>query len=149
MRKFINLLAITLFTLCVTLYLGGPYLKIGFASSAHYTDKDKIEYEYYTPEVLKKMPRISNSYEFTYTNVSGPQAYVFSINYHGVSDVNGLYEYLISEGYFLQKTCDVEAECWRSYSNNDVIPVSNFTDPNEVFVDVYRSDYTKSLDNRQ
>lgn len=60
-----TLLAITLFTLCVTLYLGWPYLKIGFASSAHYTDKDKIEYEYYTPEVLKKMPRISNSHEFT------------------------------------------------------------------------------------
>lgn len=31
-----------------------PYVKMEFASSAHYTEQDTREYEYYTPDLLKK-----------------------------------------------------------------------------------------------
>lgn len=76
MKKFI-IVSVVLGLVSGALAFGWPYLKIGFASSAYYTERDKPEYEYYTPELLKKIPRISNNYEFSYSNISGPQAYVF------------------------------------------------------------------------
>lgn len=145
MRKFITFSAAVLMLSGVTLTFAWPYFKMGFASSAHYTEQDKREYQYYTPELLKKMPRISDNYEFSYSNISGPQAYVFSIHFQGSSDSIKIQNYLKVEGYELQKTCNVEAECWRSYKNNDVISIAKLSSPNEVFVDLYRSPYTQPL----
>ena len=144
MKKFI-IVSVVLGLVGVALAFGWPYIKMGFASSAYYTERDKPEYEYYTPELLKKMPRISNNYEFSYSNISGPQAYVFSVNFHGSSDSIEIQNYLKTKGYKLQKTCHVEAVCWQSYKNNDVISIATFPSSNEVFVDLYRSPYTEPL----
>jgi hypothetical protein len=144
-RKFITVTFAVLALTGIGLALGWPYLKMGFTSSAHYTEKDKLEYEYYTPELLKKMPRISDNYEFSYSNISGPQAYVFSVHFQGASNGIEIQNYLKNEGYELQGTCDVEAECWRSYKSNDVISIAKFSSPNEIFVDLYRSPYTEPL----
>ncbi|WP_338049344.1 hypothetical protein [Rosenbergiella gaditana] len=53
MKKCITV-SIVLVLTGVALAFGWPYLKMGFASSAYYTERDKAEYEYYTPELLKK-----------------------------------------------------------------------------------------------
>lgn len=73
MKKYITVSVVLVLT-GVALAFGWPYLKMGFASSAYYTERDKAEYEYYTPELLKKMPRTSDDITFEFGKVSGPQA---------------------------------------------------------------------------
>lgn len=57
-----------------------------FASCAHYTEQNKREYEYNTPELLKKIPRISEDHNFSYSNISGPQTFVFGVEFNGTTD---------------------------------------------------------------
>ncbi|WP_191922201.1 hypothetical protein [Pantoea agglomerans] len=89
MKKFITV-SVVLGLVGVVLAFGWPYIKMGFASSAYYTERDKPEYEYYTPELLKKMPRISDDYAFEFGNVSGPEANVFTVRYHGTSETRNI-----------------------------------------------------------
>lgn len=145
MKKFITVFSVVSLFVGVALTLGWPYLDMGFSSSANYTQRDKREYDHYTPELLKRMPRISDNYEFSYSNISGPQAFVYGIQFNGTNDASRIREYLISEGYELQKTCNVEAECWRSHKTNDVISIANFLSSKEIFVDLYRSSYNDAL----
>ncbi|MDF7681756.1 hypothetical protein PT300_14655 [Enterobacteriaceae bacterium ESL0689] len=142
MRKIITVSFAVLILAGTGLAFSWPYLKMGFADSAHYTEDDKPEYEYYTPDLLKNMPRISDHYEFSFSNISGPQAYVFSVHFQGTADSIAIQNYLKTQGYEAQKTCHVEAVCWRSYKSNDVISIAKFTSPDEIFVDLYRSPYT-------
>ncbi|MFB9086166.1 hypothetical protein ACFFW8_12270 [Erwinia tracheiphila] len=65
----------------VLYFYGWPWLKIGFAESAYYRQQDKREYDFYTPELLKNMPRITNDYSFEFGNISGPQAFVYGIRF--------------------------------------------------------------------
>ena len=102
MKKFITVFSVVSLFVGVALTLGWPYLDMGFSSSANYTQRDKREYDYYTPELLKRMPRISDNYEFSYSNISGPQAFVYGIQFNGTNDASRIREYLISEGYELQ-----------------------------------------------
>lgn len=147
MRKFITASFAVLVLAGIGLAFGWPTLKMGFTSSAHYTEEDKQEYEYYTPEILKKIPKISNNYNFDYSKGPGRDEYVFTVHFYGAKakDSNVIINYLKHEGYELQKTCDVEAECWRSNKNTDVITIAHFTSLKEIFVQIYRSPYTESL----
>ncbi|MFE8049840.1 hypothetical protein RBA63_20655 [Brenneria goodwinii] len=129
----------------IVLVVGWPYVRMEFASSAHYTELDKREYEYYTPEILKKIPRASDNYRFDFSKGAGRDEFVFTVHFYGAKDSSVIIDYLRAEGYERQKTCDVEAECWRSYKNNDVITIAHFTSPKEIFVQIYRSPHTKSL----
>lgn len=117
-----------------------PYIQMEYASSAHYTQLDKREYEFYTPELIKEMPRISDNYEFNYSNVSGPQAFVFSIQFNGTTDMSKIREYLESRGYEKQTQCQTEAECWRSHLSKDVVSLYNLPKLNTVNVEIYRRD---------
>lgn len=56
MRKAIAMLMSVVVISGIALVIIWPHLKMEFASSAHYTSQDKREYEYYTPELLKKCP---------------------------------------------------------------------------------------------
>lgn len=138
MRKFITVSAAVLVLAGVALAFGWPYLKMGFASSAYYTERDKREYEYYTPELLKRMPRISNNYEFSYSNISGPQAFVYGVHFYGITDTSKIRDYLISKGYEPQKQCQTEAECWRSPQSKDVVSIYGLAKPDLVGVEIYR-----------
>ncbi|THB83510.1 hypothetical protein E1N66_15275 [Pantoea allii] len=140
MKKFITV-SVVLGLVGVVLAFGWPYIKMGFASSAYYTERDKPEYEYYTPELLKKMPRISDDYAFEFGNVSGPDASVFTVRYHGTSETRNIHRYLVSAGYSPQSQCDVGAECWRSQDSKDIVTVIKYTSPDSVVVQIYRSPY--------
>lgn len=118
-----------------------PYMKMEFASSAHYTEQDKREYEYYTPELLKEIPRISKDYEFSYSNISGPQAFVYSVQFNGTTNTSQIHDYLVSKGYVSQNTCDTAAECWRSPHSKDVVSFYGLEKLNLVSVEIYRRDY--------
>lgn len=138
MKKFIAVLAVVLLLCGIAFVFIWPVLRMEFASSAHYNEQDKREYKYYTPELLKKMPRISKDYEFHYTNISGPQAFVFGIHFNGTTETSRIRKYLISEGYIPQKECQVQAECWRSPRNNDVVSLYKLVEFNEAGVEIYR-----------
>ncbi len=116
-----------------------PTIQMELANSAHYTEKEKRQYEYYTPEILKKMPRISERYEFDFYNVAGPGSLVYSITFHNTLDTVRISTYLASLGYVKQNTCPVEGECWSSSDPAESITVSSVTKMNAVMVQVDRS----------
>lgn len=125
----------------IALAIAWPYLQMEFASSAYYTEQDKREYEYYTPDLLKEMPRISDNYEFGFGRITGTEANVFTIKFFDITDTKRIKDYLKSEGYELQSSCDVEAECWKSRASNDEVTVGNIYSQKGVFVQVYRPLY--------
>ncbi|WP_342755423.1 hypothetical protein AAGQ96_10020 [Pantoea sp. MBD-2R] len=123
-----------------------PYAKMEFASSAAYTQMDKNEYEYYTPDLLKNMPRISDSYTFHYTNISGPHAFVYEIRFKGTTQTKNVRDYLLSTGFKPQTECDVEAECWLSAHSKGEVTVSTFPSPPVVIIQMSRNNYDLSKD---
>ena len=139
MKKHLTCTALLVLIVGIMLFFFWPYLSMAFMSSAHYREDDWPLYQALTPDILKGLPRISEHYEFSYTNVSGPQAYIYSVNFKGTSQGIEIRKYLYDHGYMPQSTCQVEAECWRSFSNNDVISLAEFPIENEIFVDIYRS----------
>ncbi|UYA60483.1 hypothetical protein NAL19_2344 [Pectobacterium sp. F1-1] len=122
-----------------------PYINMNFASSAHSTEQDKREYAFYTPDILKNMPRITNHYDFNFSNVTGPEAKVWTVNFYGTDDTGKVHTYLTSIGYEKQKRCDVEAECWRTAGTHDVVTVATFDTDKSVMVQVYSSPYAERL----
>lgn len=116
-----------------------PTIKMELADSAHYTEKDKREYEYYTPDILKKMPKISEKYEFDFYNVAGPGSLVYSITFYNTNDTDRINTYLTSHGYIKQNTCSVEGICWSSSDPTETITVSTVAKMNAVMVQVDRS----------
>ncbi|CAI1070471.1 Uncharacterised protein [Serratia rubidaea] len=91
-----------------------PTITMNFASYAQYTEQDTREYAFYTPELLKKMPRISDHYQFDYTNVSGPQALIYTVTFYDADDTRQISDYLTAAGYQRQPECLVAGECWMS-----------------------------------
>ncbi|AIA70964.1 hypothetical protein [Pectobacterium atrosepticum] len=134
-------------TIVIAVVVGAiwPYIKMDFASSAHYTEQDKREYAFYTPDILKKMPRITDRYDFSFSNVTGPEAKIWTVNFYGTGDTRNVHTYLTSVGYEKQDRCDVEAECWRAAGTNDVVTVATFDTDKSVVVQVYSSPYTEPL----
>lgn len=139
-RNIIILLSVAVISV-FALAVVWPHIEMGFASSAHYTRMDTREYEYYTPDLLKRMPRISDNYEFSYSNISGPQAFVYGIQFNGTTDTSKIREYLIAEGYKQQKQCQTEAECWRSPRSKDVVSFYSLSELDLVSVEIYRHEY--------
>ncbi|MDF7681707.1 hypothetical protein PT300_14405 [Enterobacteriaceae bacterium ESL0689] len=129
----------------IALILAWPYVKMAFASSAYYSEQDRRAYEYYTPQLLKDMPRISNNYKFEFGRITGTEAYVFTVKFYDVVEAQPIRHYLQAEGYQLQATCDVAAECWKSRVTDDEITVGNIHSQKGVFVQIYRRLYLNSL----
>ncbi|ALB62212.1 hypothetical protein AFK62_06720 [Cronobacter condimenti 1330] len=118
-----------------------PYIKMEFAGNAYYTEKDEREYRFFTPKILQEMPRISEKYEFSFINVSGPASHVHVIKFYGTADTRRVSEYLISKGYKKQVTCDIEAACWRGSDPQETLYVGTFKDEDIVMVQVV-TDFT-------
>ena len=75
MRKSFKVLGSVSIVAAAALTYAWPYIVMEFAGSAHYTEQDKREYEFYTPVLLKKMPRISSRYDFDFANITGPASW--------------------------------------------------------------------------
>lgn len=87
------------------------------------------------------MPRITDRYDFNFSNVTGPEAKVWTVNFYGTEDTSKVHTYLTSMGYKKQERCDVEAECWRAAGTHDVVTVATFDTDKSVVVQVYSSPY--------
>nr|WP_240350261.1 hypothetical protein [Pectobacterium brasiliense] len=106
----------------------------------------KLElFRVHTPDILKNMPRITARYDFNFSNVTGPEAKVWTVNFYGTEDTSKVHTYLTSMGYKKQDRCDVEAECWRAAGTYDVVTVATFDTDKSVMVQVYSSPYAEPL----
>ncbi|HGM6860795.1 hypothetical protein [Serratia rubidaea] len=115
-----------------------PTMKTEFAGSAQYTEQDSRLYNFYTPELFKNMPRISDHYDFNYASISGPEAQAFAVTFYGTTDISNVNAYLANMGYQPQGTCTVEAKCWRTTESKDVVMVAQLPKPERVFIQIYR-----------
>ncbi|WP_435946843.1 hypothetical protein [Dryocola sp. BD586] len=121
-----------------------PWIKMEFAGSAHYTEQDKREYEFYTPDLLKNMPRITARYDFAYANITGPASHVFTIRFYDTDDISRVSAYLTSAGYKLRENCFIEAECWSINDNAyppEVVTVAKLKSNKNVEVSVVHNFY--------
>lgn len=141
MRKSIKVFSGIIIVVAAALAYVWPYIKIEFAGSAHYTEQDKREYLFYTPDILKKIPRISPQYDFDFANITGPASHVYAIRFYDTNDASRVDAYLNSMGYKKQETCHIEAACWRSNDPQEVITVSMLENPEEILVSVIYTFY--------
>lgn len=111
-----------------------PYLKMELASSAYYSQSDTREYEYYTPELLKKMPRISPSFTFQYMSNHDSRNALYGIRFEGTTETDEVKTYLKSSGYQPQAACDTSAECWHKERSNEVVSLYSSSTPDYVVV---------------
>ncbi len=120
----------------VGLVYAWPYVKMDFAESVSYTDRDKREYEFFTPELLKKIPRVSESYQFGYSNVSGPDLLIHDVKFLGTTDASRINTYLEENGYKRLGICDIEGECWQGDDPKISVSVGIVSKPETVIVSV-------------
>lgn len=139
MRKPLKItLTVIIFIAGVFVYLW-PTIRMELAGSAHYTEQDNREYEFYTPDILKKIPRISDRYEFDFFNVAGPGSLVYSVTFHNTNDIDKISAYLTSQGYTKQVTCSVEGDCWKGNDPAETVTVSAVPKINVVMVQLDNS----------
>jgi len=136
MRKSYKVLGSIMMTAVVAMIYVWPYIAMEFAGSAHYTEQNKREYKFYTPELLKKMPRISPRYDFDFANITGPASHVYAIRYYGTDDSKRIETYLNAMGYQKLGSCHIEAVCWRSADPQETVTVSMLDSPKALLVSV-------------
>lgn len=120
----------------VSLTLSWPYMKLEFAESAHYTEQDQREYEFFTPEILKKMPRIASRYEFDFANITGPAAHVYAVKFYDTEDTSKIDAYLTSLGYKSQGSCNIDNVCWRGADITETVMVRTLKSEKGVAVQI-------------
>ncbi len=138
MRKLNKFIFVFGVVISAALIYAWPYIKMEFAGSAHYTEKDIREYDFYTPDILKKMPRITDKYDFDFANVTGPASHVYAVKFYGTEDISKIESYLESIGY-KRHTCDFESECWRDTDPSESVYVGTLKNENTVIVQVVYS----------
>lgn len=136
MRNSFRVLIATVVVIAAVLAWAWPYVQMEFAGSAHYTEQDKREYEFYTPDILKEMPRISPQYDFDFANITGPASHVYAIRYYDVVDSGKIDLYLGSLGYKKQNKCHIEAVCWLGTDPQEIVTVSTLENPRSLLISV-------------
>lgn len=135
MRKSFKVLSGAVIIVAAALTYVWPYIVMEFAGSAHYTEQDKREYKFYTPDILKKMPRISSRYSFDFANITGPATHVYAVRFYDAKDIGKIEDYLRSIGY-KQDRCDFESVCWRSTDPQESVYVGTLNGEKTVIVQV-------------
>lgn len=136
MRKSFKIVSMIIIFIMSVLVWIWPYIKMEFSGSASYTEQDVREYEFYTPDILKKMPRISPRYNFDFANITGPASQVYAIKYYDTDNSGEIDAYLISLGYKKQKDCHIEAVCWIGNEPQQIVTVSTLENPKVLLVSV-------------
>ena len=135
MRKSLEVSGSAIFIIAVALTYAWPWVKMEFAGSAHYTEQDKREYDFYTPDILRKMPRISARYSFDFANTAGPATHVYAVKFYDTKDTGKIENYLTSIGY-KRTECDFESTCWRRTDPQESVYVGTLKGEKTVIVQV-------------
>lgn len=92
---------------------GTPYLKMGLAYSAHYSEGEGREYDYFTPALLRSIPRITGRYDFDFSHTTGPENQVHAINFYEIQETVKLERFLSAQGYIRLDHCENGNNCWQ------------------------------------
>ena len=136
MRKQLKILCVAAVVVVGALVYISPYIKMEFAGSATYTEQNEREYNFYTPDILKNMPRISDKYEFDFANITGPARHVHTVKFYGTDDTSKIDSYLISIGYKKRGVCDIDAFCWRGSNAQETVYVGVLSGEKTVLIQV-------------
>ncbi|WP_061708188.1 hypothetical protein [Pseudenterobacter timonensis] len=136
MRKSFRVLTVAIVLIASVFIWVWPYIIMQLSGSAHYTEQDKREYEFYTPVLLKMMPRITPQYDFDFVNITGPAAHVYAIRFYDTHDTSKVDDYLSIKGYQKQQFCHIKAVCWKGIDADETITVSTLNNPKVVLVSV-------------
>lgn len=135
MKRFLKSTLAILMVCVIGLFYGLQYLKMEFADGADYSEMDKREYDFYTPELLKNMPRVSKTYNFHYSNLSGPNAaLIYQANFFGITDTRQIDIYLEKNGFKKGGTCNTSENCWISKDPNLTVSVEVEESPDTIRV---------------
>jgi len=113
-----------------------PYIKMEFSGSAHYTEQNKREYNFYTPAILKTMPRITSEYDFDFANITGPASQVYAIRFYHTNDPSEINRYLKKNSFIQQKECHIQAVCWQRGNASETVTISTLDKPIALLVSV-------------
>ncbi|MHA1163741.1 hypothetical protein [Enterobacter ludwigii] len=135
MRKSFKILTLAVVIVAAALIWSWPYITMEFAGSAHYSEQDTRQYEFYTPDILKKMPRITPRYDFDFANITGPASHVYAVKFYGTMETKEIENYLKLSGYS-QNKCDSGDICWRSSDPQESVYVETLKGENTVIIQV-------------
>lgn len=114
---------------------GLHYLRMEFADSADYTEQDTQDYNFYTPDLLKKAPRLTDNYSFHYSNVSGPNpAQIFRVRFIGTTDADQINAFMKQNGYIKSEACSFTGDCWAGNDPNVTVSVEIEEKPRAVLI---------------
>jgi len=136
MRKSLKMLSVIVVVIASALTYAWPYIEMEFAGSAHYTEQDKREYNFYTPDILKEIPRISSHYDFDFANITGPATHVYAVRFYNTEDTSKINAYLSSLGYKRQSSCNIDNVCWRGKDALETVMVRTLKSEKGVVVQV-------------
>ena len=136
MKISTKVLLATFAVIALALVYAWPYVKMDFAESASYTEQDKREYEFFTPDLLKKIPRVSDNYQFGYSNVAGPGLLIYDVKFSGTTDASRIDTYLEENGYKRLGICDIQGECWQGDDPKVSVSVGIVSKPETVIVSI-------------
>lgn len=127
---------LTILVVCaMSLAYGIQHLRMEFAEGADYTEQDKQEYDFYTPKLLENMPRITNNFNFHYSNVSGTNpALIFNVRFIGITDTEKIDSYLEKQGYKKGSSCSFGGDCWNGNDPDITVSVESEKNPSAVLV---------------
>lgn len=144
MKKSAKIMLAIMVVCVISIFYGLKYLRMEFADGADYTEQDKKEYSFYTPELLKNMPRVSNAYRFHYSNVSGPNpALIYQAIFSGTTDSNQIDSYLEKNGYKKTGMCNSNGDCWTGKDLNVTVSVGVDENLNAIRVEMVDKEWCK------
>lgn len=123
MRKLASVGIVLCVVMGAAVAVSWPSLELRLTDNTVYQETDRRQYEYFTPEVLKNIPRISDKYIFDYALVDGSPRTVHAVKFYGTTDVKPVKRYLESLGYRAHAGCDIGNECWKGSNPLETISV--------------------------
>ncbi len=91
----------------------------GPGESSRYKESDFLSYYWFTDNLIKNAPRISNHYQFEYWELDGSSPRMSIIEYHDATDADALRDYL-NHMKFNKKKTDSHGERWEKKNTGTV-----------------------------
>lgn len=137
MKKPLRFFLAVLLVCLICLFFGFNYLSMTFSDGADYTEQDRSAYNFYTPDLLKNLPRISHSYRFHYSNVSGPNpALRYQAIFFGTTDQSKIEIYLERNGFQKTEVCTENGGCWIGSDPDITVSVTVEKNPDAIHVEM-------------
>ena len=88
-----------------------------------YRESDTISYSWFTSDLIKDVPRISQAYEFEYRSQDGASPEMSAVTFYNTGDAEKLRSYLKAKG-FTYETRDSFGEQWTHYDSGLVMSLA-------------------------